>query len=183
MAWGTNMGLGRMGEISDLPTHLLARASENYLRPETLRAANDLLSNAIAALPISRHYDLDAVVHSSSDGQKTTPQSIIVRKLSAYERWNRTRRALWEYDSIFRSLYLLEFVDSPPLRQNMQRALNRGENYHQLRRAIAYANFGKQRAPSFIFPAWWVPAGFSQRDPALYGVPLFADVVAGAEAG
>jgi TnpA family transposase len=290
MAWGTNMGLGRMGEISDLPAHLLARASENYLRPETLRAANDLVSNAIAALPITRHYDLDSVVHSSSDGQKfetalptfnarhapkyfglrkgivantlvagnipvnaqiigaheheshyvldlllnntttvqpaihstdthgtnevnfallhvfgyqfapryrriqekirtglcgfqhlkqyaelllrparklnpeliisewdnllrifaslaqkTTPQSIIVRKLSAYERRNRTRRALWEYDSIFRSLYLLEFVDSPPLRQNVQRALNRGENYHQLRRAIAYANFGKLR--------------------------------------
>jgi Tn3 transposase DDE domain-containing protein len=27
----------------------------------------------------------------------------------------------------------------------VQRALNRGENYHQLRRAIAYANFGKLR--------------------------------------
>ena len=290
MAWGTNMGLGRMGEISDLPTHVRMRASENYLRPETLRAANDLVSNAIAALPIARHYDLNGLVHSSSDGQKfetaiptfnarhapkyfglhkgivantlvagnipvnaqvigahdheshyvldlllnntttvqpaihstdthgtnelnfallhvfgyqfapryrhiqekirtslcgfqhpkqyaglllrparklnteliisewnnllrifaslglkTTPQRIIVRKLSSYARQNRTKRALWEYDSIFRSLHLLEFVDSPPLRQNVQRALNRGENYHQLRRAIAYANFGKLR--------------------------------------
>ena len=27
----------------------------------------------------------------------------------------------------------------------MQRALNRGENYHQLRRAVSYANFGKLR--------------------------------------
>ncbi|MFV9507767.1 MAG: Tn3 family transposase [Oscillochloridaceae bacterium umkhey_bin13] len=70
MAWGTNMGLGRMGEISDLPTHVLMRASENYLRPETLRAANDLVCNAIAALPIARHYDLNGLVHSSSDGQK-----------------------------------------------------------------------------------------------------------------
>src|SRR5439155_14933755 len=81
----------------------------------------------------------------ASLARKTTPQSIIVRKLSAYERRNRTRRALWEYDSIFRSLYLLEYVDSPPLRQNVQRALNRGENYHQLRRAVSYANFGKLR--------------------------------------
>jgi hypothetical protein len=32
-----------------------------------------------------------------------------------------------------KSLYLLEYIDSPPLRQNVQRALNRGENYHQLR--------------------------------------------------
>ncbi|NJO84322.1 MAG: Tn3 family transposase [Blastochloris sp.] len=290
MAWGTNMGLGRMGEISDLPTHVLMRASESYLRPETLRAANDLVCNAIAALPIARHYDLNGLIHSSSDGQKfetaiptfnarharkyfglrkgivantlvagnipvnaqvigahdheshyvldlllnntttvqpaihstdthgtnelnfallhvfgyqfapryrqiqkkirtslcgfqhpkqyaelllrptrklnieliisewdnllrlfaslalkTTHQSIIVRKLSSYGPQNRTKRALLEFDSIFRSLHLLEFVDSPPLRQNVQRALNRGENYHQLRKAIAYANFGKLR--------------------------------------
>ncbi len=36
-------------------------------------------------------------------------------------------------------------MDSPPLRKNVQRALNRGENYHQLRRAVSYANFGKLR--------------------------------------
>jgi TnpA family transposase len=76
---------------------------------------------------------------------KTTTQSIIVGKLSAYARKNRTRRALWEYDNIIRSLYLLDYVDSSPLRQNVQQALNRGENYHQLRRAVSYANFGKLR--------------------------------------
>src|SRR5262249_36113 len=30
-------------------------------------------------------------------------------------------------------IHLLDFVDSASLRQNIQRALNRGENYHQLR--------------------------------------------------
>ena len=55
------------------------------------------------------------------------------------------RQALWEYDNCLRSCYLLEYVDSPPLRKNVQRALNRGENYHQLRRAVSYANFGKLR--------------------------------------
>ena len=59
-------------------------------------------------------------------GLKTTTQSIIVRKLSAYARKNKTRRALWEYDNIIRSLYLLDYIDSPPLRRNVQRALNRG---------------------------------------------------------
>ena len=76
---------------------------------------------------------------------KTTTQHIIVGKLSAYARKNKTRRALWEYDNIIRSLYLLDYVDSPPLRRNVQRALNRGENYHQLRHAVSYANFGKLR--------------------------------------
>jgi Tn3 transposase DDE domain len=52
---------------------------------------------------------------------------------------------LWAYDHIIGSLYLLDYIDSPPLRRNVQRALNRGENYHQLRRAVSYANFGKLR--------------------------------------
>ncbi len=80
--------------------------------------------------------------------RKTTTQSIIVSKLSSYARRNKTRRALWEYDAILRSLYLLDYIDSPPLRQHVQHALNRGENYHQLRRAVSYANFGKLRFKS-----------------------------------
>lgn len=76
---------------------------------------------------------------------KTTTQSVIVGKLSSYARSNRTKRALWEYDNIIRSLYLLSYVDSLTLRTNVHRALNRGESYHQLKRAISYANFGKLR--------------------------------------
>jgi len=290
VAWGTNMGLGKMGEISDMPYHILATASDNFIRLETLREANDRISNATADLSIFQHYDIGDVLHSSSDGQKfetqihtinaryspkyfglkkgivaytlvanhipvnaqiiganeheshfvfdilynntsqvqpqihstdthgtnevnfallhlfgyqfapryqdiygkvtkslygfkhpsqygdllikpirkansnlildewenfqrimlslalkTTTQSILVSKLSAFPRKNKTKRALWEYDNIIRSLYLLDYIDSPPLRQNVQRALNRGENYHQLRRAVSYANFGKLR--------------------------------------
>jgi TnpA family transposase len=290
VAWGTNMGLARMGQISDIGPHALTSMSDNFLRPETLREANDRVANAIAKLSIFRHYDIGDVIHSSSDGQKLetsvrtfnarhspkyfglkkgivpytavannvpinacnigaddheshfvfdilfnndtdiqpeihstdthgtnevnfallylfgyqfaprykdlwdkvrtsltgfhhpsrygdmilkparkireddiirewdeckrifvslalkeTTQSTIVRKLSAHARNNRTKQALWEYDSIHRSLYLLNYIDSPSLRQNVQKALNRGENYHQLRRAISFASFGKLR--------------------------------------
>jgi len=291
IAWGTNMGAGRMAEVSDIGYPALATTSDNFIRLETLNAANDLVSNAIAELPIFGQYDLGEAIHSSSDGQKfetrihtinarhspkyfglkkgivsytlvanhvpinaeiigandheshyvfdilfnnstdiqpevhstdthgtnevnfailkmfgyqfapryrdiydkvgealygfkhpsqydenwvlnpvrklnpnliieeweniqrimvslalkTTTQSTIVRKLSAFARKNKTRRALWEYDNIIRSLYLLDYIDSSPLRRNVQRALNRGESYHQLRRAISHANFGKLR--------------------------------------
>ena len=46
MAWGTNMGIGQMAETSDIDYHTLADASDNFLRPETLEAANDLVCNA-----------------------------------------------------------------------------------------------------------------------------------------
>ena len=55
------------------------------------------------------------------------------------------KSALWEYDNIHKSLYLLNFVDSVKLRKNVQKALNRGESYHKLRKAVSYANFGKLR--------------------------------------
>jgi TnpA family transposase len=38
--------------------------------------------------------------------RKTTSQSIIVGKLNAYARRNKTRQALWEIDNILRSVYL-----------------------------------------------------------------------------
>lgn len=290
IAWGTNMGLGRMGEISDIGYPLLATTSDNFIRLETLKEANDRVSNAIRKLSIFHHYDIDETIHSSSDGQKfetkintinsrhspkyfglkkgivsytmvanhipvnariiganeheshyvfdilynnttdiqpevhstdthgtnevnfsilhffgyqfaprykdiygtvskslygfrhpsqyrdilikpirkinttliaeeweniqriilslalkTTTQSIIIGKLSAYARKNKTKQALWEYDNIIKSLYFLDYIDSPPLRQNVQRSLNRGESYHKLRRAMSYANFGKLR--------------------------------------
>lgn len=290
VAWGTNMGLGRMGAISDIGYHTLFTTSDNFIRLETLREANDRVSNAIAQLPIFPYYHIEDALHSSSDGQKfetrihtinarysskyfglkkgivaytlvanhipanarmigadeheshyvfdilynnttevqptihstdthgtnevnfailhlfgyqfapcykdiydkvrtslygfkhpsqyedlllkpirkinenliideweniqrimvslalkTTNQSIIIGKLSAYARKNRAKRALWEYDNIIRSLYLLDYVDSLSLRRNVQQALNRGESYHQLRRAVSYANFGKLR--------------------------------------
>jgi len=66
VAWATNMGLGRMGEISDIGYQTLATTSANFIRLETLRAANDRVSNATAALPIFEHYAIGDAVHSSS---------------------------------------------------------------------------------------------------------------------
>ena len=303
IAWGNNMGMGQMGQVSDINYQLLASTSDNFIRLETLSQANNLISNAIAQLSIFHHYDIDRAIHSSSDGQKfetrintinsrhspkyfglkkgivsytlvanhipvnariiganeheshfvfdilfnnttdiqpdvhstdthgtnevnfailhlfgyqfaprykdiydkvskalygfkhpsnyqgvikpirkintelivaeweniqrimvslaikETTQSIIVGKLSAYARKNKTRRALWEYDNILKSLYLLDYIDSLPLRQNVQRALNRGESYHQLRRAISHANFGKLRFKSELEQQLWSECG------------------------
>src|SRR4029077_13293575 len=46
----------------------------HFLRPETAHEANDRVSNATAKLPIFRHYDIDEMIHSSSDGQKFETQ-------------------------------------------------------------------------------------------------------------
>ncbi len=81
----------------------------------------------------------------ASLAQKDVTQATIVRKLSSYSRQNQTKKALWELENICRTLYILDFIDDIELRQSVQKALNRGEAYHRLRRAVAFVNAGKFR--------------------------------------
>jgi TnpA family transposase len=286
---GTNMGLWKMAEVAGLGHSALTTTARNFLRAETLHAANDAISNATAALSMFDQYDIGGMKHSSSDGQrietqiptvnarhgskyfglrkgvsaytmvanqvpcnariigtheheshfvfdilhnnttdikperhstdthgtnqvnfllllcdgyqfapryrdphkktaslvgvrhpshyadflikparktrgdlivrewpniqrilaslmqKDVTQATVVRKLSSYARQNETEKAMWELDNILRSIYILGFIDDHALRQNVQKALNRGESYHRMRRAISYVNSGKFR--------------------------------------
>lgn len=72
--------------------------------------------------------------------RKTTVQSTVVKKLSNTKRSSKTLAALREYDRIIKCIYVLNYADNKTLRQFVQQALNRGEAYHQLRRAIASVN-------------------------------------------
>jgi len=81
----------------------------------------------------------------ASLAQKDVTQATIVRKLSSYSRQNQTKKALWELDHIRQTIHILDFIDDLELRQSVQKALNRGEAYHRMRRAISYVNAGKFR--------------------------------------
>lgn len=74
---------------------------------------------------------------------KDTKQSIVVKKLSSYTRRNKTQRALWEFDKIFKSIHTANFIDDPLFRQSIRTALNRGEEFHQLTGAITYVGGNK----------------------------------------
>jgi hypothetical protein len=74
VAMGTNMGLWKMAEVSGLGHSTLMTTARNFLRAETLHAANDAISNATAALPMFNQYDIDGLKHSSSDGQRVETQ-------------------------------------------------------------------------------------------------------------
>ena len=63
----------------------------------------------------------------------------------SYAGQNQTKKALWELDNILRTIHILDFIDDSGFRQSVQKALNRGEAYHRMRRAISYVNSGKFR--------------------------------------
>ena len=74
VAMGTNMGLWKMAEVSSLDYPSMTTTARNYLRLETVRAANDAITNATAKLPAFHLYDIQDKVHSSSDGQRMETQ-------------------------------------------------------------------------------------------------------------
>ncbi len=75
----------------------------------------------------------------SLQGKRTT-QTLLVRKLSGYPSSHPILQALTEYNRLTKAQYLLDYIDDASLRQYVQRALNRGEAWHFLRRAIASVN-------------------------------------------
>jgi len=85
--------------------------------------------------------------------RKTTTQSTIIRKLSNGK--SRTFSALHEYDRLIKSIYVLEYVDNSTLRHYVQQALNRGEAYHQLKRAITSVNGNKFRGGNDYQVSQW----------------------------
>jgi hypothetical protein len=75
VAMGTNMGLWKMAEVSGLSYSSLLTTARNFLRAETLHAANDGIANATAALSMFEQYDIDEHKHSSVMGSASKPRS------------------------------------------------------------------------------------------------------------
>jgi TnpA family transposase len=70
-------------------------------------------------------------------GLKEMTQGTLIRKLCTYTAPNPTRRAIFDYDKLIRSIYTLRYLRDPQLERNVHRSQNRIESYHQLRAAIS----------------------------------------------
>lgn len=67
---------------------------------------------------------------------------------TAYKSNHPLLEAFTEYNRLVKARYLLSYIDDPELRNHVQKALNRGEAYHQLRRAISQVNGDRFRGSS-----------------------------------
>jgi hypothetical protein len=74
VAYGTNMGLGKMAEVLGLSYASLITTARSYLSTHTVHAANDAISNATADLPAFKLFNIRNELHSSSDGQRFETQ-------------------------------------------------------------------------------------------------------------
>ena len=77
-------------------------------------------------------------------GLKEMTQSTLIKKFCTYTTDHRTRKAIFEYDKLIRSIYTLKYLQDRKLQRDIHRSQNRVESYHQLRAAIATAYGRKQ---------------------------------------
>lgn len=105
------------------------------------------LKKPINSKCIIKYWDTIQRICISLKERKTT-QATLVRKLSGYKKNHPLLEALTEYNRLVKANYLLSYIDDASLRNYVQRALNRGEAYHQLRRAISNVNGDRFRGNS-----------------------------------
>ena len=91
---------------------------------------------------IDEKSNIDQIV--ATLGLKEMTQGTLIRKLCTYTASNPTRRAIFEFDKLIRSIYTLRYLRDPQLQRNVHRSQNRIESYHQLRSAIAQVGGKKE---------------------------------------
>jgi TnpA family transposase len=93
-------------------------------------------------LIVNEKPNIDQIV--ATLGLKEMTQGTLIRKLCTYTAPNPTRRAIFEFDKLVRSIYTLRYLRDPQLERNVHRSQNRIESYHQLRSAIAQVGGKKE---------------------------------------
>ena len=78
----------------------------------------------------------DVVRLTASIKAGTVAPSVMLKKLSGYKRQNRLHLALQEIGRIERTLFTMDWLESPELRRRCQVGLNKGESQHKLAHAI-----------------------------------------------
>ena len=91
---------------------------------------------------VSEKDNIDRIV--ATLGLKEMSQSTLVRKLCTLSGHHRTRKAIFEFDKLIRSIYTLRYLRDPQLQRNVHRSQNRIEAYHQLRSVLAQVSGRKE---------------------------------------
>lgn len=76
------------------------------------------------------------------------PAALAMKRLAAWPRQNSIAGGMREYGRIVRTLFILDWIDSPDLRRQTTEELNKGEGRNNLARAIFHNRLGELRERS-----------------------------------
>jgi len=97
---------------------------------------------------IARNWD-DVLRVAASIRHGTVSAALLMRKLAAYPRQNQIAHALAEIGQIEKTVFILEYLLDPKLRQRVQRSLNNGESVNSIARVVFAGQRGEFRDRAF----------------------------------
>jgi TnpA family transposase len=110
--------------------------------PSAYTGLAPIMGRKVRADVIKEHWgEIMRLVASLKAGHASP--SAMLRKLAAYERQNQLAVALQEVGKIERTLFMLDWLENPALRQRCQAGLNKGEQRHALTQAICTFRQGR----------------------------------------
>lgn len=124
--------------LRDFPDRKLASIEPSG----SYKALLPLLGRRIKVEVIREHWDEVVRLVASLKSGSVAP-STMLKKLAAYERQNQLDLALQELGRIERTLFMLDWLESPELRRRCHAGLNKGEQRHALAQAICTFKQGR----------------------------------------
>jgi TnpA family transposase len=131
----------RIRDLADKRIYVLEKGS-------AYPALAGLVGGTLNVRLIATHWN-EILRLASSIKQGPVTDSLILRKLGAYPRQNSLALALRELGRLERTLFTLQWLQSPELRQRVQLGLNKGEAKNALARAVFFNRLGELRDRSF----------------------------------
>jgi TnpA family transposase len=117
-------------------------------KPATYPLLEPLIGDAVDLAAITGQWSELARLKASIETGGTVP-SVILRKLAAAGPSNALSRALRAVGRIERTLFTLQWLSDPDLRQRSHAGLNKGEASNSLRRAVFFHRQGEIRDRTF----------------------------------
>jgi TnpA family transposase len=77
-------------------------------------------------------------------GLKDMTEAALIRKVCTMPATHRTRRSIFEFDKLIRSIYALRYLLNPRPQHDVHRSQNRVEAYHSLRAALSLVSGKKE---------------------------------------
>ncbi|HEY8127357.1 MAG TPA: Tn3 family transposase [Hyphomicrobium sp.] len=104
-------------------------------KPAAYKGIESLFGRPIRIDVIQEHWD-EIIRLAASIKAGTAAPSVILKKLAAFPRQNRLDFALSELGRLERTIFMLDWLESPELRRRCHAGLNKGESRHALDQAV-----------------------------------------------
>jgi len=124
--------------LRDFPDRRFA----SFETPSAYAGLETLVGKRIKADIVAERWDEILRLVASLKAGVVAP-SAMLKKLAAYERQNQLDLALQEIGRIERTLFMLDWLESPDLRRRCHAGLNKGEQRHALTQAICTFRQGR----------------------------------------